>query len=161
MSACVACGFQGDIDGVTHDYMSFSPACWARYGEVLEREFSDGGYFEAHRLLVDACCGQHSVADERRARQSLHIHLAALMLHFEDGANKSEIVAFLSNAARDKEFLPLEMPKENRSVSIAGVYDAEDAVAHGVAVEKYARGVFDAWAIHHGVFRALIERVAR
>ena len=159
MSICVACGFQGDLAGVSHAYMSFSPACWARYGEILAREFSDEGYFEAHRLLVDACCGQHSVGDDPRARQSLHIHLAALMLHFEDGANKSEIVAFLSKAARDKDFLPLEMPKESRLVSINGVYDAGDAVAHGVAVEKYARDVFDAWAVHHGVFRALIERV--
>ena len=159
MSGCVACGFAGDQAGVTHAYMSFSPACWARYGEILAREFNVVGYFNAHRLLVDAACGQHSVGEDRRARQSLHIHLAALMLHFEDGVAEAEIVAFLRSAAGERDFAPLEMPMRNRTVTLAGVYGAVDAAQHRVEVEKYARAVFDAWAVHHPVFRALIEEV--
>lgn len=157
MSVCVACGFQGESDGVAHAYMSFSPACWARYGEIMAREFGVPGYFDAHRLLVDACCGQHSVGNDRRARQSLQIHLAGLTLHFEDGASKSEIVAFLSKAARNDQFEALPMPEENLSVSMAGIFDATDAVEHCAEVAKYARRVFDAWSVHRPVFRALIS----
>ena len=85
---CPACGYQGHHDGPAHAYMSPSPACWARYGEVLAREYSDAEYWRSHRLLTDAYCGQHSIGPDRRARQSLYIHLAALMLHFEDGVGR-------------------------------------------------------------------------
>ena len=159
MIICVACGYQGKHEGVTHAYMSFSPACWARYGEILAREFNDEGYFHSHRLLVDACCGQHSVGSDRRARQSLHVHLAALMLRFEDAAGKADIVAFLSKAARKKDFAALPMPEENRSVSIGEIFAASNAIEHGVAVKKYARDVFDAWKVHHPVFRSLISEM--
>ncbi len=156
---CVACGFVGEGDGPVHAYMSFSPACWARYGEILAREFSDTEYFGAHRLLVDAACGQHSVGEDRRARQSLHIHLAALMLHFEDGVGEAAIVTFLRKAAQEKDFSLLVMPQENYSMSMSGVFAARDAGRHCKEVEKYARAVFDAWAGHHPVFRALIKKV--
>jgi len=139
--------------------MSPSAACWARYGEVLAREYSDPDYWRAHRRLTDAYCGQHSVGDDRRARQSLHIHLAALMLHFEDAAADATIVEFLRNAARIKDFARLEMPAENLGVSIDDVWAAETAVQHCRVVQDYARWVFDAWAAHHRVFRALIKKV--
>lgn len=156
---CKACGYEAAFDGPTHAYMSFSPACWARYGEILAREFSDAGYFKKHRLLVDACCGQHSVGTDRRVRQSLHIHMAGLMLYFEDNAAESVIVNFLRKAARIKEFAPLEMPKENNKVTVSEIFTAEDAVEHCAAVEKYARKVFEVWAVHHDVFRGLISEV--
>ena len=159
MDKCVACGFEGEHSGPVHAYMSFSPACWARYGEILAREFADAQYFEAHRLLVDACCGQHSIGSDRRARQSLHIHLAALMLHFEDHVSKPEIVAFLSNAARIREFDALEVPPASPLVSMDAIYAAKNAQEHGQAVAEYARRVYEAWEPHYPVFRALIERV--
>ncbi len=159
MDKCIACGFVGAHPGPVHAYMSFSPACWARYGEILAREFEDRQYFEAHRLLVDACCGHHSIGPDRRARQSLHIHMAALMLHFEDRASKPEIVAFLGNAARIGEFAPLEVPPASPLVSMDAIHAATNAQEHGQAVAEYARQVHEAWEPHHPVFRALIERV--
>ncbi|HHL19997.1 MAG TPA: hypothetical protein ENJ52_00550 [Aliiroseovarius sp.] len=159
MGKCMGCGFEGEHSGPLHAYMSFSPACWARYGEILAREFSDQDYFTGHRLLVDACCGQHSIGPDRRARQSLNIHLAALMLHFEDHASKSDIVAFLSNAARIKEFDGLETPPASTQVSMDAIYAATNAREHNEAVAEYAHQVYRAWEPHFPVFRALIERV--
>jgi len=159
VTVCVACGFVGESEGPTHAYMSPSAACWARYGEVLAREFNDPGYFRAHRLMTDAYCGQHSVGGDRRARQSLHIHLAALMLWYEDGVAAERIVDFLRKAARSKQFPALAMPDENRLVTIDAVHGAQDAAGHVAAVQEYARAVFDAWQVHHPVFRALINRV--
>ena len=46
-------------DGPTHPYYGCSPACWARYGEVLAREFQDPAYFGLHQLTVDAYAVQH------------------------------------------------------------------------------------------------------
>ncbi|MFV2038506.1 MAG: DUF5946 family protein, partial [Paracoccaceae bacterium] len=140
-------------------YMSFSPACWARYGDILAREYSDAAYWRGPRLLTDAVCAQHSVGDERRARQSLHIHLAALMMFFEDDAPKARVVGFLRKAARGFAFGALKMPAANHLVSIAGIHGATDAARHDAAVKRYARAVFDAWQVHHRVFRALIGKV--
>ncbi len=160
MTHCPACGFEGDHDGPRHAYMSPSAACWARYGEVLEREYSDAGYWRSHRLLTDAYCGQHSVGEDRRARQSLWIHLAALMLHFEDKAADTVIVGFLKKAAKSGHgFARLPMPEASLLVRIDAVYAARDAEAHHRAVAEYARAVLDAWAPHHGAFRGLIEEV--
>ena len=44
--ACPGCGALLPVEnGPTHPYMRSSPACWARYGEVLAREFGDPAYF--------------------------------------------------------------------------------------------------------------------
>ena len=157
---CPACGYQGHHDGPAHAYMSPSPACWARYGEVLAREYSDAEYWRSHRLLTDAYCGQHSIGPDRRARQSLYIHLAALMLHFEDGVGENQIVDFLRRAAKSgHDFPALDMPPASLAVGLDAVQGATDATAHGAAVTAYARAVFDAWAPHHAAFRALISEV--
>lgn len=39
-----------DMEGPTHPYMESSPGCWAAFGDVLAREYSDPVYFEVHRL---------------------------------------------------------------------------------------------------------------
>ncbi len=159
MIHCPACGLPGDHDGPTHAYMSPSAACWAMYGEVLAREYSELGYWKSHRLLVDAYCGHHSVGDDRRARQSLWIHIAALILHFEDSAAEEVIVDFLRRAAKSEDFDALEMPEASRGITIEGIHNAPDVAAHHVAVERYARAVYEAWTPHHAAFRGLIQRV--
>ncbi len=160
MTVCPACGYVGEHDGPAHAYMSPSPACWARYGEVLAREYSDAAYWRSHRLLTNAYCGQHSIGEDRRARQSLWIHMAALMLYFEDGAGNEAIVAFLKRAAKSGHGFPrLPMPEASLSVRLDAVHAAADAAAHHGAVADYARAVFDAWAPHHGAFRGLIAEV--
>jgi hypothetical protein len=58
--ACVGCGaiFE-DREGPTHRYTESSPACWAAYGEVVAREYSDSSYAALHGLTVDAYAVQH------------------------------------------------------------------------------------------------------
>lgn len=157
---CPACGYEGTFDGPVHAYMSPSAACWERYGNILAREFSDADYFRSHRLLTDAYCGQHSIGEDRRARQSLYIHLSALLLHFEDDLADERIVDFLRAAARSgHEFPHLKMPQASRSVEIDDIYSARNSADHSRAVEVYAKKVLDVWRPHHPVFRELIEEV--
>lgn len=159
---CPACGYEGEHSGPTHAYMSPSAACWARYGEVLAREYSDREYWKAHRLLTDAYCGQHSISDDRRARQSLYIHMAALMLHFEDHLAPDLIVEFLRKAAKSGHDFPhLAMPEPSLSVGIDSIFEAGSSEEHRAAVISYARAVFEVWTPHHGKFRALIEEIGR
>lgn len=42
MKKCFSCGgLYPNVDGPVHKYMDSSPGCWAIYGEVLAKEYSD------------------------------------------------------------------------------------------------------------------------
>ncbi len=160
ISICPACGFSApDTDDPTHAYMSPSAACWAMYGEVLAREFSDADYYRSHRLLTDAYCAQHSIGPDRRARQSIHIHLAGLILHYHDGVSGPEIVRFLKTAARRSDFPRISAPAPDGSVTIEQIYAAGNADEHASAVDAYASKVLAFWEHEHPRIRALIEKV--
>jgi len=159
--ACPACGWPGADDGPTHAYLSSSAACWRAYGDIMAREFSDLAYWPSHRLLVDAYAGQHSTLDDRRARQSLYLHISALILHFEDGMPGDNLVAFLKRAAHQDPYPLRPMPAASLTVCIAAVHAADTPQAHATAVDAYARGVYTAWSPHHATFRDFIQRINR
>jgi hypothetical protein len=69
--------------GPTHDYMLSSPACWALYGEILAREYSDYRFMRMHRLTVDTYAVQHPGIDVLAARRSVAVHLSRLYLLLE------------------------------------------------------------------------------
>lgn len=157
---CPGCGHPGAADGPVHNYMSASARCWARYGDILAREYSDTDYWRAHRLLTDAYCGHHSVGEDRRARQSLYIHLGALWLHYERRTPEQDIVSFLRRGAKSGHDFPhLEMPAASHAVRIDAIHAASDAAEHGAAVQNYARAVFDAWSPHHAVFANFVAEI--
>jgi Family of unknown function (DUF5946) len=55
VSVCRGCGVSlPDVKGPTHAYLHSSPACWALYGEVLAREYSNPARFVVHQLTVDS-----------------------------------------------------------------------------------------------------------
>src|SRR5689334_17173258 len=77
-SACPGCGLVlAEHDGPTHAYIGASPACWAKYGELLVREFGELRNPEVHRLSVDTYAVQHPGVPERRSIQSVAVHLMA------------------------------------------------------------------------------------
>ncbi len=50
---CIRCGaLVPDVEGPTHRYIAASPGCWAVFGEVVAREFSDYRYGRVHLLKV-------------------------------------------------------------------------------------------------------------
>lgn len=56
--------------GPVHAYIPAPPGCWALYGEVLAREYSDRALWPTHRLTVDAYAAQHPSGDDPRQLQS-------------------------------------------------------------------------------------------
>ncbi|WP_217429780.1 DUF5946 family protein, partial [Sphingomonas bacterium] len=87
--------------GPAHGYLGASPACWARYGELLAREYGDPAYMAAHRLTVDAYCAQHPGEPERRTIQSAHVHLVGLHLTLERDWPGKRVRATLAAVTRD------------------------------------------------------------
>ncbi len=71
LKPCVGCGaLVLDIEGPTHRYLGVLPGCWALYGEVLKREYSDHREWLVHRLTVDAYAVQHQGESSPQTIQS-------------------------------------------------------------------------------------------
>lgn len=83
---CIGCQAEfAQIDGPTHEYVLSSPGCWAAYGEVLAREYSDYRPTRLHRLTVDTYAVQHPGVNVPAARRSVGLHLSRLYLLLEAG----------------------------------------------------------------------------
>jgi len=144
ISSCPGCGVVLDeVAGPTHPYIGASAACWALYGE---RHLTI-----PHPLVVHVYAVQHPGVPERRAVQSVALHLMALCAVFQCDAPADRLIAFLQRALlRPPAWEWLEPPVPNGSLTIADVIDRE-------IVEVWARDVWDAWSDHHAVVRAWLD----
>lgn len=137
--------------------MESSPACWAAYGEVLAREYSDPAYFQVHRLSVDAYAAQHPGHPSPQAIQSVAVHLVRLCLLLErdlpmDRAND----AMLKASGQEKQFVWLPPPPTLGAITVADVWKTESVEAHVAAVRSWAESTWAAWTSHHATVRSWI-----
>ena len=163
MTSCVGCGVRLPIlDGVTHPYMDSSPACWAKFGEVLAREYSDPQYFAVHRLTVDAYAVQHPGRPSSQTVSSVALHLISLSLIFEEGAAPAQATAAMQAAARTRgRYTWLEPPPSLGTLTIADVVACQTAADHARVVREWALTVWKTWATHHVTVRSWVQLVNR
>ena len=160
---CPDCGADfPEAGGVTHKYLGGSPECWAAFNELLAREFQDVTYYKVHRYTVDAYTAQHpGDQSDRRAAQSVNIHLTALYLLLEEGRDESyarHALGVLANRFKGQ-FEPLDPPAAyDRTVK--DVLAAKNAEEHCGLVLAWAESVWRAWEANHEVARAHARRVA-
>ncbi len=162
---CPDCGAAfAPVDNVTHAYLGGSPACWAAFNDVMAREFQDANYFATHRFTVDAYTTQHpGDQSDRRAAQSVNIHLAALCALIEQGRDIAFIPRLLKTLANNYKdlFEPLPPPAPDLyALTVKDVLRAENAQQHRKIAQDWAKAVWRAWEPHHHVARAHIERVS-
>jgi len=153
--ACCGCGaiFE-DREGPTHRYMESSPGCWAVYGEVLAREYSDPSYAALHRLTVDAYAVQHPGRPSPQSKQSVALHLMSLCLVLEDRVEPARATKFLKDAAKHKRaFAWLAPPASVGSLTVKDVYRAESAMEHQRLVRAWAESAWSAWDPHRATVR--------
>jgi len=142
------------IAGPTHAYMQSTPGCWACFGEVLAREYSDQAYFAVHRLTVDAYAVQHPGQPSRQSIQSVGVHLVRLCLFMEralDPARANE--AMLIAAKRKSSYHWLEPPAFLGPLTVADVARADSADAHKELVRQWAAQMWNVWSPHHDAVR--------
>ena len=157
-TACPGCGISlPDSDGPTHAYLNASPACWALYGEILAREYSDLERFVVHQLTVDTYAVQHSVGSDPRSRQSLALHLMTLCLFLERGADPRTGPALHKRLIGRRVEQELDPPRPNGDLTVAYVYGAVTPDEHIDRVERWARDVWEAWAPHHHTIRRWLD----
>ncbi|HSR49468.1 MAG TPA: DUF5946 family protein [Acidobacteriota bacterium] len=153
--ACVGCGGRfPDLDGPTHRYMESSPACWACFGEVLAREYSDLKYRKVHRLTVDAYAIQHPGQPSDQCIRSVALHAISLCAIFEQDIDLNQATQIIQKAALDKErFVWLTPPTSMGPMTIADIHPAQDAQEHARLVRQWAESAWSAWSEHHPTFR--------
>ncbi len=154
---CPWCGgeFAPAQDGVTHAYMLSSPGCWAAYGELLAREYSDAVLFgSSHRLTVDSYALQHpGDPGDRRAVQSFWIHGASLWLVLRMGASVTEATAALKFLA-GRGLPPAPEARTHFAFTHADVL-AQSVDRHQSLVRLWADTTLDALDSLHGEFERL------
>lgn len=159
---CFSCGaLVENIDGPVHRYMDSSPGCWAAFGEVLEREFSDVNYGVNHRLTVDAYALQHPGKQSPQSIQSIAIHLASLYMIFKRNMPMPEATRHMRKLVEHKaRFFWLDPPAGLGQVTVRDVLNAKDAEAHVQTVKKWAESAWSAWEEHHGQVKEWAELCA-
>lgn len=145
---CFACGgqFTPVESGAVHDYMLSTPGCWAAFGEVLTREYSDPELFaSSHRLSVDAYAIQHpGRADDRRAVQSVWLHATSVWMVFEQGVDFAEATRALKRLVGQT---PPERPSAPERFSLTHEAVLAGPVEdHARLVRDWARAALDEWS---------------
>ena len=143
-------------EGGTSEYYGEHPACWALFGEVLAREYSDYRFAAVHRLTVDAYAAQHPGKPERRTIKSVAVHLIGLHLALERGVSSIDAVQTLQSAAdRSAEYHWLVPPSSFGDLTVVYVHGAGgDPELHKQRVQEWAGHTWRAWAAHHAQVRA-------
>ncbi len=104
------------------------------------------------RLVTDAFMVQHPGVPERRAIQSVGVHLVALGLVLEHGYPPERLSERIQRIlARPPAWRWLEPPVPNGSLTMGDVEAALAAGDPAAAIEAYVRGVWLAWSRHHPV----------
>lgn len=152
---CVGCGaLVADTDGPTHAYVGASPGCWAIFGEVLAIRYA-GVADTAESMLTDTYMVQHPGVPERRASQSVWVHLVALCLALEHQmAPAARIQAMRRMLAGARTFPWLEPPPSVGPLTILDVKAADEPRDRSVMIGRWAETTWAAWASHHPAIRA-------
>ncbi len=161
MTRCYGCGaLVKDIPGKPHEYIGASAGCWEVFGEVLAREYDEFGYpAQVHRLTVDTYAVQHPGEPNRRAIQSVHVHLVSLYLIIEHHASGLEATRSLGKILKHAErFRWLEPPTPNGHMTVLDIAAARNFDEHQRLVQRWAKDVWQAWAPHHPYIRELVRR---
>jgi len=138
--------------------MRSAPGCWQSFGEVLAREYGHAERARLHRLAVDSYAVQHPGTDDRRARQSVALHLMSLCLVLERHATEARATALLSHVAAERAQWPLlHAPEAVAAVTVIDVLAAESRTRHLAAVQRWAEDSWARWAPHHGRVRSWLD----
>jgi hypothetical protein len=164
MSRCPGCGaVLPEKAGPTHRYLESSPACWAKYGEVLSREYGERRLFQSvHRLTVDTYAVQHPGRPSPQSMQSVAVHLMSLHVTLDTSSDPGWAARVIREAVRVKGRYPwLTPPGDRGPITVADVSRAGDAAEHERRVGEWAAAVWKAWAPHHRTVRLWCASLGR
>lgn len=134
--------------------MESTAGCWAAYGGVLARQYSDASYAAAGQLTADAFAVQHPGQPSAQSIQSVALHLMSLCLMLEREVSTSAATEFIRSAAQDKSrFVWLAPPEHFEAITVADVHAAQTATQHIELVRAWAVEAWRSWSAHHATVR--------
>jgi hypothetical protein len=151
---CLGCGaLVPDIDGSSHEYMLAAPGCWSLFNQVAVQQYEVAS-FDLRRMAVDAYAVQHPGTTDRRAVQSVAVHLISLYFVLERGLTPTEATDKMRVALMDKSrFVWLKPPPSLGEITVVDVVNITDPTEHEAIVKRWARSAWEAWGEHHDQIR--------
>jgi len=158
INRCIGCGAKlAPINGPVHAYMHSSPACFAAFNELLAAEYSSKELRAVHRLTVDTWAVQHpGSAGDRRAVQSVGLHLARLLLQLESPRSPEETNAVMLDFSRHKKTLKHLPSPAAFTMTVADVVPFAGSPEHTKKVREWAEATWCDWSAHHDYIREWI-----
>ena len=155
-SKCFSCGGEfPELAGPVYPYMKSTPGCWATFGEVLSREYSDRRYFSVHRLTVDSYAVQHPGSTDRQSVQSVALHLIRLCMFLEHDLTAEKANDLMLEAGKYKNiFTRLSPPSDMGEITCADVAEMDTEKKHKQMTLEWARSSWEAWSLHHEKIRS-------
>ena len=158
-ATCPGCGWIGpEEDGPVHPYMTASPACWRRFNAIMAREYENPGLMPTHFYSVDAYAAQHpGDPEERRARQSVWIHLAGLHAVLREGRDPAYRYALLRRLADAADSWPVP-PAHASFPIVAGTIPPDlPETAHGQTMRDWAEATLAAYEVANADLAKLMQ----
>ena len=151
---CLGCGaLVPDTDGPTHEYMLSAPGCWSLFNQVAVLQYQIAS-FDLRRMAVDAYAVQHPGTTDRRAVQSVAVHLISLYFVLEHGLTPTEATDKMRHALLDKSrFVWLQPPPSMGEITVVDVVNITDPIEHEVMINRWARSAWEAWSEYHDQIR--------
>ena len=162
LERCIGCGGEFEpLDGPVHDYMDSSAACFAAFNALLVAEYSSPALMGIHRLTVDTWAVQHpgnhrAIEEDRRAIQSVGLHLARLMLQLERPRPPTETNAVMLDFSRYKSTLKLLTPPAVFTTTVAEIAPFAVSPMHIEKVRGWAKATWNDWYADHAYIRQWI-----
>ena len=151
---CLGCGaLVPDSDGPTHEYMLAAPGCWSLFNQVAVQQYEIAS-FDLRRMAVDAYAVQHPGTTDRRAVQSVAVHLISLYFVLERGLTPTAATDKMRVALTDKSrFVWLKPPSSMGEITVVDVVNITDPTEHEALVKRWAHSAWEAWRAHHDRIR--------
>ena len=147
---CPGCGGAFTVmNGSVHKYMSASPACWHAYGNLLAAEYESPELMLVHNLSVDCYAVQHSGGDDRRARQSVIVHLVRLYVLLENITAPDRVNTVMQSLASARRDWPRLQGPSPFTKTVADIYPYAGTAHHADMVKDWAQTTWADWANVH------------
>lgn len=130
--------------------------CQEYFDTVLAREFSDAGYWKAHRLTVDAYSLQHP--DKHMiSPKSFAAHLAGMCIAMEFDNNPHLFRRLQQWLDGEKKLEKPDLLDDVGDLTIAHVMSAKHAEEHLRLVKEWAEDVWNTYAVYHDLAKQWIQ----
>jgi hypothetical protein len=146
------------VEAPVHPYMTCSPACWVRYGDLLAAQYANPERMAFHQLVVDTYAVQHPDGDDPRAIQSVGIHLMTLCLFLERGTDPALGTRLHRRMIDRPAFHQLKPPSSRGWLTMLDVPLDGDPEMARVAAYAWAEDAWTAWVVHHQTVRDWVDK---